>query len=187
MGDWDDCAATWEENLSVQEYSEKAFQSLKDHLSVSTVFSLLDFGCGTGLLTDKFATSCSRIVAVDASKAMVDILDAKGHQNVTTVTDFLTKELIESNPCFHEKFDLIVASSVCSFLPNYEEVVSLLYSLLKPTGKFIQWDWLSEEFSKQRVENALSAAGFASVETSEPFCMEIEGSTIHVIMGVGTV
>jgi 2-polyprenyl-3-methyl-5-hydroxy-6-metoxy-1,4-benzoquinol methylase len=186
MGDWDDCAATWDENQSVQEYGEKAFQSLTGHVDVTSVHSLLDFGCGTGQLTDKFASSCSRIVAIDASKAMIEVLEGKGYQNVTTVGDFLTPELLATNPCFHEKFDVIVASSVCSFLPNYEETLLLLRSLLKPTGQFIQWDWLSDEFSKNRVENAMSAAGFVQVETSEPFSMEAEGSTMQVLMGVGT-
>ena len=187
MGDsWDDCAATWDENVSVQEYAGKAFQTLGDHLDLSSVRSVLDFGCGTGLLTDKMAASCTRIVAIDASKAMVEVLNGKGYQNVTTVGDFLTEELIASNPCFHEKFDLIVASSVCSFLPNYEQIVALLKTLLIPGGRFVQWDWLSEEFSKERVEGVLSAAKFTNVETSQPFEMEMEGTKMQVVMGVGT-
>lgn len=188
MGEWDDCAATWDEDASVQEYSRKAYHSLGECLDLSKVTSLLDFGCGTGLLTDKFAASCERIVAIDPSTAMLDKLKAKHkeHQHVTAIADFLTKELIESNPCFNEKFDLIVASSVCSFLPNYEEILVLLCTLLKPNGKFVQWDWLSEDFSKQRIETALAAAGFKSAETSEPFVMEMEGTTLQMVMGVGT-
>ena len=106
MSDWDEYASSWDDNKSVQEYSDNAFQSLTGVIDTSSVSSVLDFGCGTGQLTDKFAPLCNRIVAVDPSKAMVEVLRAKGHSNVTTVDDYLTNELVSNNKCFEEKFDL---------------------------------------------------------------------------------
>ncbi|MCH8334286.1 MAG: class I SAM-dependent methyltransferase [Proteobacteria bacterium] len=39
-----------------------------------------------------------------------------------------------------EKFDLVVASSVCSFLPDYNSTLRDLSSALKPGGLFVQWE-----------------------------------------------
>ena len=189
MGDWNDCAGTWDENESVREYSVKAFESLKKYVDTSNnkIETVLDFGCGTGLLTDKLVSSCERIVAIDTSTAMIDVLNKKGYKNVISFADNLSPELINSHDCLTAKFDLIVASSVCSFIPEYEDCVKLLHSIVKPGGCFVQWDWLSEEFSKERVESALVNAGFSSFEISEPFSMEMEGNCMPVVMGVGFV
>lgn len=187
MSDWDECAATWDSDEMVQQYCGKAFNSLNGIVDVSKVESLLDFGSGTGLLTCKLAPTCNRIVAIDPSKAMIDVLTAKNLPNVAAIGDFLTADLIANTPCLQEKFDLIVASSVCSFLPNYAETVALLYSLLKPNGHFVQWDWQSEAFSKAYVETTLTTTGFSDVRILEPFSFAGENEEeVAVLMAVGS-
>ncbi|MFA0071207.1 SAM-dependent methyltransferase, partial [Vibrio breoganii] len=85
----------------------------------------------------------------------------------------------------------VVASSVCGFIPNLQDTVSLIYTLLENDGTFVHWDWYlendSEDYgvSQQRSENVLSAAGFAEVEVSTPFSIDTPQGELKVLMGVG--
>ena len=80
----------------------------------------VDFGCGTGLLTERMSPHASSIVALDSSNKMIAILNNKNLPNVTTVAEELSAELINKNASLNNRFDLIVASSVFAFLPDYE-------------------------------------------------------------------
>ena len=46
---------------------------------------ILDFGCGTGLLTEKLAPLVREVIAVDTSPNMIDVLRRKEIGNVTTI------------------------------------------------------------------------------------------------------
>ena len=50
--EWDDYADDWDSDESATLYSNEAFKSLSNIVNVKGA-NLLDFGCGTGLLTDK--------------------------------------------------------------------------------------------------------------------------------------
>ncbi|MEZ9417413.1 SAM-dependent methyltransferase, partial [Vibrio sp. 10N.286.49.E1] len=109
---------------------------------------------------------------------MIEELDKKELPNVEPVVDLLSRGLAAQHPAFRNQFDLVVASSVCGFIPNLQDTVSLIYTLLENDGTFVHWDWYlengSEDYgvSQQRSENVLSAAGFAEVEVSTPFSID---------------
>jgi predicted TPR repeat methyltransferase len=123
---------------------------------------------------------------------MIEVLNDKHLPNVTTVTETLTKESLANNDHLQTKFDLIVASSVCSFLPNYEETLLLLKSMLAPGGVFVQWDWLITTknvqfgFTEERVETAMASVGFTDVSLSIGFSLPGEemGVFESVLMAV---
>ena len=76
---WDDHAADWDDNPAVRAYAEAAFNSLTT-LCDERIFDLhssraFDFGCGTGLLTEKLASACRQVVAMDTSPKMINVLN----------------------------------------------------------------------------------------------------------------
>lgn len=188
--EWDEYAEGWDIDDSVQEYADKAFDALSSVLDIEGL-SVFDFGCGTGALTQRLSPSVKEIVALDGSSEMVKHLDRKNLANVSTISDFLTQDLMDSHSLLANKFDLIVASSVCGFLPDYEETLGLLKSLLKPGGIFVQWDWLSPDdasgmgLSEAKVLGALEANGFSSIQIKTPFEMSSQKGTMTVLMAVG--
>jgi hypothetical protein len=128
-------------------------------------------------------------VALDASEAMIEELDKKMLSNVEPVVDQLTRGLIAQHPAFRNQFDLIVASSVCGFLLNFEETASLIYALLDEKGIFVHWDWLAEDanegLTQESAHQALHAAGFSDIEISIPFELKTQnGKSAPVLMGV---
>ena len=130
---WDEYAEAWDDNADVISYSKKAFDALCETINPEGL-NILDFGCGTGQLTERLSPIANRILALDSSKKMISVLNNKQLSNVDTLVCELTDETIKSNVSLHSKFDLIVASSVCSFLPDCESTLILLKTLLKPSG-----------------------------------------------------
>ena len=186
---WDDYALEWDLNDDAINYSEKAYKSLLQVVKIENK-NILDFGCGTGLLTEKMASSAKTIVALDLSSKMISVLNSKNIRNVISISEPLTTELIKNSTAFENKLNIIVASSVCSFLPDYESTLKLLKSLLLNDGFFVQWDWLSPEnkpefgLSEARINKALKDAGFKQVSITKPFSISGSEGNMPVVMGV---
>lgn len=188
--EWDEYASEWDSNKDVVQYSENAYQSLCSLVSLDNL-NVLDFGCGTGCLTGKLAQHADRVVALDTSPAMLAVLEGKCHSNVFTVGDELSSSLHENHSFLQSKFDLIVASSVCGFLADYEGTLGLLKSLLTPGGWFVQWDWLAAEsetdngLTEVAMLSTLRSVGLESVAVTVPFSMVSAKGKMDVLMGVG--
>ena len=190
--EWDDFAAEWDVNDDVRDYSEKAFQSwekiVAPAISDLSKCRVLDFGCGTGLLAEKLARKCGQVVAVDSSPKMVEVLDWKikqsGTTNIVTSNITVNARSAKDHPLFASKFDLIVASSVCSFLTDYDSTLRDLSSLINPGGWFVQWDWISD-MPEERISEAFKAAKMVEHSVVTAFSMESNGNTSPVVMGVG--
>jgi len=58
---WDDYAEEWDGNEDAILYSKKAFETLIDQVSLEGL-NVLDFGCGTGLLTEQISPLVNKIV-----------------------------------------------------------------------------------------------------------------------------
>ena len=186
---WDDYAEGWDANEDVRLYSERAFEGLLKIL-VGQDFGLsssrvLDFGCGTGLLTEKLSPLAAQVVAMDSSAKMIDALLAKVDKNnlmnVIAHTGALGSSAERSQSGRVRSFDLVVASSVCSFLPDYERAVQEIAALLKPGGVFVQWDWL-EDMSPDAIAAAHATAGLTTLDISEAFAMDGEDGESHDVV-----
>ena len=185
---WDDVAANWENEKSTAVFANKAFESLQDIIELQGSH-ILDFGCGTGLLSQKLSPIVKDVVALDSSEAMIEQLDQKELDNFEPVVDMLTRGLVAMHPAFRRQFDTVVASSVCSFLPNYSDVADIVYSLLDEGGYFVHWDWLSETdemggMSMSHAKRVLTCVGFAEVTVSTPFEIETPQGKATVLMAV---
>lgn len=188
---WDDYADSWDSNADVIEYSNKAFESLCKFINLDGL-NVLDFGCGTGQLTEKMAGVASSVVAIDSSPKMIEVLKNKSIHNVNSLSCEISRNSINDNPIFKSGFDLIVASSVCAFVSDYEKTLSELKLLLNEGGTFIQWDWKRSNededfgFTTEIITNAYSNVGLSLVRVSEEFSLSSEKGTMQVLMGIAS-
>lgn len=190
--EWAPYAATWDSDPAARLYAGSAFDSLAEVLEAAGIglaaAEVLDFGSGTGLLTERLVQEGAAVCAMDTSAAMIEVLQAKiadhGWAQVTASTEL---------PDPSERFDLVVCSSVCSFLDDYPAVAGDLANRLRPGGLFVQWDWErpsgqdgdAHGLSRAEVRTALLGAGLASVEVGTGFSVEFEGETMAPLMGYG--
>lgn len=186
---WDDEAAAWDDNPAVQAYSRAALRSLRALLAERGArlegARVLDFGCGTGLLTAAMAREAEWVVGLDRSRPMIDVLAAKQVPNLIAVAGGLD-DLDTTG------LDLITCSSVCAFLTDYPGTVLQLVGRLRPGGLFVQWDWEldrdAEEptgLSRDAIAAALRGAGLTDVEVRTGFEEPFEEMTMAPLLGVG--
>ncbi|MEJ2180095.1 MAG: class I SAM-dependent methyltransferase [Gammaproteobacteria bacterium] len=186
---WDDYADEWDSNEDAILYSKKAFKTLVDQVSLVGL-NVLDFGCGTGLLTEQISPLANNIVALDTSKEMVSVLNNKNLPNVTTLSEPLSEDTVNTNTSLQKKFNLIVASSVLGFIPEYKSTLIILKSLLASDGILVQWDWLSPSnesgfgLSEEKVESAYKEAGFKLISIKKPFSLTSSKGIMTVLMAV---
>ena len=189
---WDDFAPDWDSRSDVHQYADHAFESWNRRVAplVENMreMNVLDFGCGTGLLTEKFASQVNSVVAVDTSVKMLNVLKGKirasGLTNVKAIVTTISPDSIASDPALFSDFDLVIASSVCNFLPDYEETLCTIARTMKPGGVFVQWDWI-DDMPADRIRRAYDRAGLKYVSIGEEFAMDGDNAPMQVIMGIG--
>lgn len=191
---WNDHAEGWDDNADVNLYADRAFASLVAQTGIGNECwkstRVLDFGCGTGLLAEKVAPHVHELVAVDTSVKMIAVLKNKDVRNVTAVHSDILADDFQFEGNLLSDFDLIYASSVCSFLPDYENAVMALTRLLKRGGHFVQWDWQASDgddfgLSKNQIRGALNKAQLGSIRVERAFAIEADEQTLPVLIGAG--
>jgi SAM-dependent methyltransferase len=182
-GEWDDLASKYRDGfmsllLQVQE-TKSLFSFNNDDITI------VDFGCGTGLLTEGMrqalpSTTKSKFVCIDAASSMVqslrDKVRAGDWDNVQTYNvglshydnesgDETTKAAIDD---LKGTVDLIVASSVISFIPpdDLSATMKVLGAMLKPGGGVLcHSDWPQNDqqhpdgFTDEKAEAIYQMAG----------------------------
>ncbi len=82
------------------------------------------------------------------------------------------------------QFGLVVASSVCSFLPNFEATLCHIGSIMKPGGIFVQWDWI-DDMPAEKIRDAFTKAGMSCISVEKGFDFGGKDGPVTVVMGIG--
>ncbi|MFA5403645.1 MAG: class I SAM-dependent methyltransferase, partial [Ignavibacteria bacterium] len=98
--------------------------------------NVLDFGCGTGLISNEIAENVSLVHAIDFSPKMIEIAEKKafgcGIQNICYTHSTLFDDKFERG-----SFDVVIASYVLHLLDDSQKYIQRIIELLKPGGFFI--------------------------------------------------
>ncbi len=126
-------AASWDENPARVKLATEVAQAIREAAAPTPEMSVLDFGCGTGLVTLALQPFVGAITGVDSSEGMLAALRAKVERaqlrNVTTrLLDVEKGDRIEG------QFDLIVSSMTLHHIREVVPLLALLRAALKPGG-----------------------------------------------------
>jgi 2-polyprenyl-3-methyl-5-hydroxy-6-metoxy-1,4-benzoquinol methylase len=95
---------------------------------------ILDFGCGTGLLTYALAKNGFKVTGSDVEFAPLDLM--KQRIDYPEEINFIKGDLLfQSIP--KSSFDLIIALDVLEHVSNLDDYISLFKSILKPNGVIV--------------------------------------------------
>ena len=176
--DFDKAASSWDEDPRRVRLAGNVAAAIIDTIHPDRTIDVLDFGCGTGLITLLLQPQVKSIVGVDSSRGMLDVLEQKvrerGLANVGTLfCDF------ERGDRPAGRFHLIVSSMTLHHVPDLQALFRLFCDLLQPGGLLGIADLDAEDgsfhddptgvhhhgFDREMITSLLSKAGF--VECSD--------------------
>lgn len=92
--------------------------------------SILDVGCGTGMLTEKIAEAGATVTGLDASPEMI----TKAKQSYNNI-EFVVKDA--SNFSFDKKFDAAFSNATFHWIKDQQNVIQCIYDVLKSNGRLV--------------------------------------------------
>jgi 2-polyprenyl-3-methyl-5-hydroxy-6-metoxy-1,4-benzoquinol methylase len=133
-------AKDWDMDVLVKGIADGIRSALSENIKMSSDMHVMDFGAGTGLVTELLAKKVAKVCAVDVSKTMLDELMAK--QALEGRVETLCQNIVE-HPLGRE-FDLIVSAMAMHHVENTDALLRRFYEHLKPGGQVALAD-LDEE------------------------------------------
>jgi 2-polyprenyl-3-methyl-5-hydroxy-6-metoxy-1,4-benzoquinol methylase len=182
---WDSTASNYDrEEKRDEKIYLRIIEKTRKHLNTSDI--VLDFGCGTGLVSNEIANDVKFIHAIDISSKMVAIAKEKAAglkiENINYVHSTLIDEQLSKS-----SFDVILAFYILHLVEDSQKVMQRLNELLKPGGLLItatpcmgEKPILSSLFSvagkvgiiptirafkKSELENSITNENFEMIET----------------------
>jgi 2-polyprenyl-3-methyl-5-hydroxy-6-metoxy-1,4-benzoquinol methylase len=132
---WDKTASKYDqlEQKDEQTYID-IIKRTKTHLKISDI--VMDYGCGTGLISNEIAEDVKEIHAIDISSKMIEIAAKKAEERNIANINFAHSTIFDER---YKKgsFDIILAFHVLHLLEDEHIVLQRMNELLKPGGLLI--------------------------------------------------
>lgn len=131
--DFNAVAATWDEEPRRVQLVTDISRSITEHIALAPDMDLLDFGCGTGLLSLMLQPMVRSVTGVDSSPGMLDVFSAKaGQLGLTNVTaqcrDLARGEQLEG------RFHCVVSSMAFHHVQDIQPLLREFHRVLLPGG-----------------------------------------------------
>ncbi len=139
---------------------------------------VVDLGAGSGFITEGLAGMPVRIIAIDQSPAMLEVMKIKfsGKESITYKPGSANKLPVES-----DSVDAVIANMYLHHVENPMKAIQEVYRILKPGGRFILADmnehdhqFLIDEqfdiwkgFSHEKILSLMKNAGFPAPQISD--------------------
>jgi ubiquinone/menaquinone biosynthesis C-methylase UbiE len=184
-------AAQWDANPGRVKLAHEVADAIIREATPSRDMDVLDFGCGTGLVTLRLQPLVRTILGVDSSRGMLDVLEGKirtqGIANAQTCfVDYENRDCIEGRG-----FHLIVSSMTLHHVPDTAGLFTQWHELLLPGGFLCFADLDAEDgsfhgdntgvfhqgFDRRHLKKLLLSAGFHDVRdaTATTMIKDAEG------------
>jgi len=195
---FDQEAATWDDNPRRVRLAKAVAQAIAQHVPLSGAMTVLDFGCGTGLLTLRLQPLVGSIIGADTSPGMLKVLAGKVEkQGQDAVESFLLKS--EDGFALRGAYDLIVSSMTLHHVPDVAALFRQFRAHLRPGGRVALADLYLEDgsfhesaedvfhpgFERKAILALLAEAGFAEAEIRTAHGIRRNGRDYPVFLATG--
>jgi ubiquinone/menaquinone biosynthesis C-methylase UbiE len=131
--DFDKEAAAWDEQPGRIKLAGEIAAAIEERVQLSIAMNVLDFGCGTGLLTLRLAPLVGSITGVDSSKGMIEVLRAKiAGQNAENVSALFMD--LDAGDTLTRSYDMIVSSMTFHHVEKIAPLLEQFQRCLVPGG-----------------------------------------------------
>ena len=130
---FDQAAATWDDKPTRKELMRAVVDAIIHQVHLTPQMKVLDYGCGTGLVSILLAELVGTIDAADSSEGMLEVLRRKLDQTGLKTIQAIRLDL-EHDPLPDDRYDLIVAVAVLHHVADTERMLRKFHALLHPGG-----------------------------------------------------
>jgi ubiquinone/menaquinone biosynthesis C-methylase UbiE len=141
---FDQEAANWDQAPGRAKVAQDIAKSIMREITLTPDMDVLDFGCGTGLLTFALRPFVRSITGVDSSRGMLDVFKTKiKEQHLSNVeADYLD---LDKGDILEGSYHLVVSSMTLHHVKNISSLLKRFYSILLPSGQLAIADLDSDE------------------------------------------
>jgi tRNA (cmo5U34)-methyltransferase len=180
---FDRVAATWDEDPARVALASAVAEAIGRQVQLGSTMDVLDFGCGTGLLTAALLPRVGRVTGADTSTGMLTVLERKAReQALKSVTTLLLRP--DDNYALAGEYDLIVSSMTLHHVADPAALFARFREHLRPGGRVAVADLDREDgtfhkpeitdvfhlgFDRAAVKAMLAAAGFGELVDTTAF------------------
>ncbi len=174
--DFDKEAASWDEEPGRVKLANDIAAAISGEIILTSDMDVLDFGCGTGLVTLRLQPLVHSITGVDSSQGMLGVLrtkiESRGLTNVRTqYLDLEKGDVLEGN------YHLIVSSMTLHHIREIRPILDQFYKISVPRGHLCIADLDPDDgrfhenndgifhfgFERAALRSAFTEAGFGDV------------------------
>ncbi|MDA8405110.1 MAG: class I SAM-dependent methyltransferase [Desulfobacteraceae bacterium] len=182
---FDQAAASWEDNPARIELTRSVADAITKQIPLSGAMQALEFGCGTGLVSMRIAGSVGRIVAVDTSAGMIEVLEQKIREN--HISNIQTRLMDLTDGAFPaERFDLVFSNMAMHHIKDIPHLLAIFHRLLNSGGYLALTDLDKEDggfhgdipdvfhygFDRPAFADWMEAAGFSNISATTAHVMK---------------
>ena len=173
-------AASWDEQPMRVKLANDIANAITQAVSLNAGMDVLDFGCGTGLLSMQLHHQLNSITGVDSSEGMLNMFSAKiDHQNITNIKVHCLD--LDKGDTLSGNYHLIISSMTFHHIQDISHLLDQLYSVLHPSGILCIAD-LDEErglfhddntgvfhfgFNRSQIQEQFTQAGFDVIQVDQ--------------------
>lgn len=152
MSHFDDKARAWDVNPVFQERAQRIAEAIAAEVPLHPGMTVLDYGCGTGLLSFPLRGRVGPMTLADSSAGMLEVLAEKiaAHEAHTEMQACRLDLMADPLPA--QRFDLIYTSMTLHHVPDTARILALFHGLLKPGGYLCIADLDAEDGSFHGIE-----------------------------------
>lgn len=177
--DFDKEAGAWDEKPRRIKLADDIAGTLTREVNLTPEMDIMDFGCGTGLLTLHLHDKVRSVTGVDSSQGMLDMLQAKVRElNLPNIT---TRHLdLDRGDVLTGSFDLVVSSMTFHHVPHIRPLLEQFHAVTAPSGLVCVADLDSDEgqfhsdntgvfhfgFDREELRKVFQEAGFTDVRST---------------------
>lgn len=201
MNRFDKAAKEWDSKPTSLLVAQATSEKIKEIIDLSHK-SLLDYGCGTGLLAFAISDDASSVLGMDNSVGMIEVFNQKAQEfefdNIKAV-----QHNIDTQNLPHQSFDVIVTSMTLHHIQNPNDFFAKCKDALKPHGYLCISDLDKEDgtfhakhnnegvhhfgFSKEEMKSFYENNGYTLIYLDDICTLERENGNFPIFLSIGQI
>lgn len=198
-GNFDEMATTWDADPAKVERARVVAELLPQRLELGPATRVLEYGAGTGLVSQALAPHVGSLTLADPSAGMRAAMATKLADGALPAGTQIVDWTFDATAPGDERFDLVITVQVLHHVPALEPVLDAFAAVTRPGGHLAVVDLEAEDgsfhgegfgghhgFHREELGRQIEAAGFTGVRFEHAYDLEKDGHAYPLFLALAT-